>query len=63
MFQLFPTGSYVYDMNTIDASQGRGVILESRRGNREFLICWANGRRKWTRHADLSTSNPANAHV
>ena len=55
----FKTGSYVYDVNTTDSGQGRGVVLETRRGAREILVCWANGRHKWADASDLSRKRGA----
>ena len=61
MNNTFQTGSYVYDMNTTDSGQGRGVVLETRRGAREILVCWANGRHKWADASDLSSKrSPSN---
>jgi|ETNvirenome_2_60_1030617.scaffolds.fasta_scaffold00050_2 hypothetical protein len=44
---------FVVSKSTTLAEEKNGIILERRRGGREILVQWANGRQKWCDSNDL----------
>jgi len=44
---------FVVSKSTTFAEEKNGIILEKRRGGREILVQWANGRQKWCDSSDL----------